>query len=178
MNLDDFIKNNREAFDDKEAPAGAWTNIAHAMGFQQQTLWNSVTIWRAAAVFFMIATAALLVVGQRSSGSSKSEKAIAATEFSDVEKFYVKQISEKVRLIDKFQQNEGLNGFTQDFQQLEAMYTVLKDQMKSSPSEKVKDALILNLLVRIDLLNQRLHKLEKEDKSKESNTKDKTDRSV
>jgi hypothetical protein len=51
------------------------------------------------------------------------------------------------------------------------MYMVLKEEMKASPSEKVKDALVLNLLVRIDLLNQRLHKLEteysKEKKAKE-----------
>jgi hypothetical protein len=38
----------------------------------------------------------------------------------------------------------------------------LKEEMKTSPSQKVKDALVLNLLVRIDLLNQQLHKLEKE----------------
>jgi hypothetical protein len=65
-------------------------------------------------------------------------------------------------MIDEFQKSEGLNGFTHDFQQLEAMYMVLKEEMKTTPSQKVKDALVLNLLVRIDLLNQQLHKLEKE----------------
>ncbi|MEP6736618.1 MAG: hypothetical protein ABJA70_13930 [Chryseolinea sp.] len=178
--LEDFIKNNRQAFDDKEVPAGAWKNIEHSMRFRNQNLWNSVGLWRAAAVVFMIATAALLVGGQRKSLSVKSEKAIAATEFRDVEEFYVKQISEKVELIDKLQQSEGLNGFTQDFQQLEAMYTVLKEEMKSRPSEKVKDALILNLLVRIDLLNQRLHKLDKENKTEKKSKHDEggSDRSV
>lgn len=34
------------------------------------------------------------------------------------------------------------------------MYQVLNEEMKTRPTEKVKDALILNLLVRIDLLNQ------------------------
>jgi hypothetical protein len=47
------------------------------------------------------------------------------------------------------------------------MYNVLKEEMKTSPSQKVKDALVLNLLVRIDLLNQQLHKLEKEYKKGE-----------
>jgi hypothetical protein len=41
------------------------------------------------------------------------------------------------------------------------MYMVLKEEMKSRPSQKVQDALVLNLLVRIDLLNQQLYKLEK-----------------
>jgi hypothetical protein len=39
---------------------------------------------------------------------------------------------------------------------------ILKEEMKSQPSEKVKDALVLNLLVRINLLNQQLYKLDKE----------------
>ncbi len=81
-------------------------------------------------------------------------------EFRDVEEFYVQQISDKVKLIDEYERMEGLNGFTNDFRQLEAMYMVLKEEMKARPSKKVKDALVLNLLVRIDLLNQQLHKLE------------------
>ena len=92
-------------------------------------------------------------------------------EFTDVETFYIQQISEKTELIDEFQRQEGLNGFTRDFQQLEAMYLVLKEEMKSRPSQKVKDALVLNLLVRIDLLNQQLHKLEKDYKTDDAEEK-------
>ena len=65
-------------------------------------------------------------------------------------------------MIDEFKESDGLNGFTHDFQQLEAMYLVLKEEMKTRPSQKVKDALVLNLLVRIDLLNQHLQRLEEE----------------
>lgn len=163
--LEDFIKNNRDGFDDKEVPDGAWKNIQRALQPEKSNPWNSVSIWRAAAVVFMVATGYLLV--QKSQRADKTPDQIASVnadhssaEFRDVEDFYIRQISEKVQLIDKFKSNEGLNGFTHDFQQLEAMYSVLKEEMKSSPSEKVKDALVLNLLVRIDLLNQELHKLE------------------
>jgi len=173
--LEDFIRKNREAFDDKNVPARAWDNISRTIGLRERTVWTGLNMWRAAAVFFMISTAALLAFGYRNSIAGKSEQAIAATEFTDVEQFYVKQISEKVELIDKFQKNDGLNGFTQDFHQLEAMYNVLKEEMKNSPSEKVKDAMILNLLVRIDLLNQRLHKLEEEHKAE---TREESKRSV
>jgi hypothetical protein len=37
---------------------------------------------------------------------------------------------------------------------------VLRDELKTHSSEKVRDALILNILVRIDLLNQQIKKLE------------------
>jgi hypothetical protein len=80
----------------------------------------------------------------------------------------VEQIAMKESLIDDFRQTEGLNGFTMDFKQLEAMYSVLKEEMKVRPSQKVKDALILNLLVRIDLLNQQLHKIETQEETEET----------
>lgn len=162
--LKDFIHQNRGAFDDQEPSDRVWKNIEGSVFFQKKTgLWNSVMIWRAAAMIFM-ALSVYLLIPKKSSGTSaiSQNETVALKEFNDVESFYVKQISEKVELIDEFQRNEGLNGFTQDFQQLEAMYMVLKEEMRTRPSQKVKDALVLNLLVRIDLLNQQLHKLENE----------------
>ena len=156
--LEDFIRQNRESFDDQQPPDRVWKNIEGTVNFSTKSAWNSVALWRAAAVIFMALSAYLLIP----KGSAVPTQDIALKEFNDVETFYVNQISEKVELIDEFQRNEGLNGFTQDFQQLEAMYMVLKEEMRTSPSQKVKDALVLNLLVRIDLLNQQLHKLENE----------------
>jgi hypothetical protein len=158
--LDDFIRENRQGFDHKEPSEKVWRNIESSMKFSTPNSRGSGLVWwRAAAIFFM-ALSAYLLVPKQVIKSQTSE--IVASEFSDVEAFYVKQISEKVELIDGCQKNEGLNGFTQDFKQLEAMYMILKEEMKSSPSEKVKDALVLNLLVRINLLNQQLYKLDQE----------------
>lgn len=177
--LEDFIRNNRGAFDDKEPSEKVWRNVSASLGMRRTSVWNSVTLWRAAAVIFMALSGYLLIP---KSPSHKSDNSIAvnnpalkdksSTEFDDVEAFYFQQISEKVEMIDEFQKSEGLNGFTHDFQQLEAMYNVLKEEMKTSPSQKVKDALVLNLLVRIDLLNQQLHKLEKEYKKNEDKKKE------
>lgn len=157
--LDDFIKKNREAFDDKVPSEKIWRNINASMQFTSPGLWNSLGLWRAAAVIFMVLSVYLLIPKP----VVKSDRTdLAANEFRDVEAFYFEQISEKIELIDGFQKTEGLNGFTQDFKQLEAMYMILKEEMKASPSHKVKDALVLNLLVRINLLNQQLSKLDKE----------------
>ena len=157
--LEEFIRNNRGAFDDKEPAEKVWTGIDASLGLRRTSVWNSVALWRAAAVIFMVLCGYLLI--PKTSGTSIA-KDNSSAEFDDVEAYYFRQISEKVEMIDEFQKSEGLNGFTHDFQQLEAMYMVLKEEMKTSPSQKVKDALVLNLLVRIDLLNQQLHKLEKE----------------
>jgi hypothetical protein len=155
--LEDFIRNNRKAFDDKAPSQKVWQKIQAGLGFSNTSLWNSVMVWRAAAIVFM-ALSIYLLVPKTSSGVQHE---ISMKEFSDVEQFYFQQISEKTDLISAFQKNDGLNGFTHDFKQLEAMYMVLRDEMKNRPSQQVKDALVLNLLIRIDLLNQQLHKLEK-----------------
>ena len=158
--LEDFIRKNRNAFDDREPSERVWSKIAGSLFSGKTGLWNSVVLWRAAAVIFMVLSAYLLI--PREEGRRQNE--IALKEFTDIEDFYTRQISEKVELIDEIQEpqgsTEGLNGFTHDFKQLEAMYLVLREEMKTRPSQKVKDALVLNLLVRIDLLNQQLHKLE------------------
>ena len=156
--LDDFVRQNRTAFDDKEPSSRVWRNIEASIKFNSTGWWNSIAMWRGAAIVFMTLSAYLLLPKQIFT-SQKSE--VAANEFRDVEAFYVQQISEKVKLIDGFKKNESLNGYTQDFKQLEAMYMILKEEMRSRPSQKVKDALVLNLLVRINLLNQQLQKLEK-----------------
>jgi hypothetical protein len=157
--LEDFIRKNRQSFDDKEPPGKVWKNIEASMKFSSQSWWNAVGLWRAAAVIFMVLSVYLLIP---KSVIKSPATDISANEFRDVEAFYFQQISEKVELIDGFQKNEGLNGFTQDFKQLEAMYMILKEEMRSRPSQKVKDALVLNLLVRINLLNQQLSQLDKE----------------
>ena len=157
--LDDFIRKNRQEFDDKEPSENVWKRIEGSLTFGSQRGWNAVVWWRAAAIIFMALSLYLLIP---KSGIKTQNAEVATNEFNDVEAFYVQQISEKVELIDGFKKNEGLNGFTQDFKQLEAMYMILKEEMKSSPSQKVKDALVLNLLVRINLLNQQLYKLDQE----------------
>ena len=160
--LENFIRRNREAFDDKEPSASLWNRIERSLDKRTRRWTIPVAYWRAAAIFFMALSAYLLIPKQ----VDRSENALAMKEFSDVEAYYVQEISSKVDLIREFKRNDGLNGYTEDFRQLEAMYQVLKEEMKTRPSEKVKDALVLNLLVRIDLLNQHLQKLEESGKQK------------
>jgi len=158
--LENFIRKNREAFDDKTPREGAWSRIEESLPRRRNvSLWHSTPLWRAAAVIFMALSIYLVI--PKHTPKSPGGNDTALRDFNDIEKFYVEQISEKVELIDEFQRHEGVEGFTNDFKQLEAMYAVLKEEMKVHPSKKVREALVLNLLVRIDLLNQQLHALER-----------------
>ena len=156
--LEKFIRQNRQQFDDKEPSRNVWNHIERSLGFSQPVWRQPLVWWRAAAIFFMALSIYLLIPRQQ----LQVENVQAMREFTDVEAFYTQQISQKVEMIDEINGIDGLNGFTHDFQQLEAMYHVLKEEMRARPSQKVKDALVLNLLVRIDLLNQHLKRLEEE----------------
>ena len=170
--FEDFVKQNRDAFDDREPSGKVWRKIDVSV-FGTTSVWNSVAVWRAAAVLLMCLSVYLLIPKEKLLPSGQ----IAMKEFTDVEAFYIKQISEKVKVIDGFEEHEGLTTYAQDFYQLQAMYLVLKEEMKQRPSQKVKDALVLNLLVQMDLLNQQLQQLEKES-SDDNASKQESKRSI
>ncbi len=157
-NLKKFFSSNRDSFDYRTPPEGTWKRVERVLfGTKEVSLWNSLPLWRAAAIvllgltIFQFATSKLPV---------KSREDLAAQqEFTDVESFYSAEINHKAALIRK----EGTfveDAFTQDIEKLEAMYAVLSEEMKRHPTQKVKDALVLNMLVRIDLLNQQIQRLE------------------
>lgn len=162
--LEDFIRQNKGAFDDKEPGERAWHKISRLL-FEKTSLWNSVSVWRAAAVVLLGVCIYLALPKLQ----DRKENTMALNEFRDIESFYINQIANKVdQLSDQRGSEGGLNGFTHDIQQLEAMYQVLKEEMKAHPSQKVKDALVLNLLVQIDLLNQQLNRIEEGEENKEA----------
>lgn len=154
--LEDFIRQNKTAFDDKEPAERNWEKISREL-IAGTTLWNSVAVWRAAAVL-LLGVCIYLALPE---AQDNKENAITLNEFNDIESFYMRQIANKVDLIENSYGQEGIHDLTRDFQQLEAMYEVLREEMKVHPTQKVKDALVLNLLVQIDLLNHQLHKIEK-----------------
>lgn len=168
--LKEFIDSHREAFDDKTPGHQVWNRIQSSLpGMKTVNMWNSVVLWRAAAIVFM----GLSVVLYIANAERPADKKIAIQlqgEFKDIESYYAGEIAKKIALIDHFDGDFEKDQFTQDLEKLDAMYQVLSDELKVRPTEKVRDALILNILVRLDLLNQQIKKLE--DKRGERNKPD------
>lgn len=164
-NLKKFFESHRESFDDREPSGKVWRRIERTLfGSRPISVWNNIMVWRAAAVT-LLGLSLYLLMGQQTPAKVREDLA-AQQEFSDVESYYSAQITEKVSLIRNDAGFED-DRFTQDFEKLEAMYAVLSEEMKKSPSQKVKDALVLNMLIRIDLLNQQIQRLEESrDKNK------------
>jgi hypothetical protein len=163
--LGEFVKKNKDEFDDKEPSTRVWKEIENRLPLAKHiSIWNSVAVWRAAALAFLCLS--LYIFFTRPSGRP-TMNAYQSADFTDLETFYSGQIQEKVEFINSFETGNEKDQLGQDFQKLDAMYQVLSEEMKIRPSEKVKDAMVLNLLVRIDLLNQQIKKLE--DKRKPRN---------
>ncbi|MEQ8424822.1 MAG: hypothetical protein RIA63_08925 [Cyclobacteriaceae bacterium] len=158
--LKEFVDKNREAFDNKQPGQGVWEKISSQLPrMKEVSLWNSVMLWRVAAILFMGLSVFLIVKDAPKPAEKKIARQLQG-DFKDIESFYSDEIAKKVALIDDFGGTFEGDQFTQDFEKLDAMYQVLRDEMKSHPSEKVRDALILNILVRIDLLNRQIKTLE------------------
>lgn len=156
-NIEEFVRSEREAFDHLEVPHGIWQGIYST--FFAQPWWNSLVLWRSAAVILLLVSAGLFFFPRQQRMDHESDM---MSEFKHVEEYYTQEI--KDRLVQLEDQKNGLNGLTKDFHQLEAMYAVLRESMQREPTKEIKDALELNLLVRVDLLNQRLEKLKPEEK--------------
>lgn len=158
--LKDFIDNNRAEFDDRTPSQKVWGKIqSNLPGMKSVSLWNSVAMWRAAALIFMALSVTLYITSIERPADKKIAVALQG-EFKAIESYYSGEIAKKIALIDHFDGTFEKEQFTQDLEKLDAMYQVLSDELKVRPTEKVRDALILNILVRIDLLNQQIKKLE------------------
>lgn len=164
--LEEFIKQHRAEFDQHEPSDKIWNEISKQLPGKRKAIFTATSMWRAAAILFFGISLYLFTTNQY---ANKKEVSKLQREFKDLESFYGDQIAEKVEFIDKLEGYED-DQFTQDVQKLDAMYEVLREEMKTSPSEKVKDALILNMLIRIDLLNQQIKKLEDSRKDKKDET--------
>jgi len=164
--LKTFIKENREEFDDKQPSDKVWKKIESKLPGRSVMLWNNVQVWRIAAILFL-ALSVYLMISRSFNQQVGADRAKLQVEFNDLENFYNGQIADKVELISNIQEFNEDDSFAQDLEKLDAMYQVLREQMKSHPSEKIKDALILNMLVRIDLLNQQIKSLEDSEKKSE-----------
>lgn len=159
-NLEQLVKKQRQAFDDLEPSNKVWVKIRKSLNGSSSINW----MWKVAAVFFFCTTVGLIALDNQQEKSNLAEnQAVDVKDFESVESFYFNMISEKKSMIYDFE-SEHLaidQDFELDLQKLDAMYQVLKEEQMKNPSKQVKDALILNLLIRIDILNEQLQELDK-----------------
>ena len=159
--LEKFVKENREGFDTEVPRSDLWNNIESELE-KNGTHFDYSWLWKVAALVFLASTIALFFKGsiavedlpdnQLSSNGYNSE-------LVEVENYYTQLISDKKREIQAFEIDdpELLN----DINGLDSMYTELKSNLKVNQKDgRLISAMIMNLQLRVDILNKQLNILE------------------
>ena len=168
--LEKFIDENRNAFDDMEPPGRAWEKIHQAIKKKSVLNFSSgyFARWVAAAVVIIIlsATAFLLlnkkengdVANVRNRDTTVTDLVSNTPEHHEMNQFAgiisVKQA--ELKLLAR-EQPELYKRFTSATLQLDSSYNILKNQISVTPNrELLIEAMIQNLQLQLDILNQQL----------------------
>ena len=155
-----FIMDNRNKFDDQEPSLDLWNRIEKEVAPKKTAIG---LIWKVAAVLFLVSTLVLLV-----DKNSEPPGAQLSQEFVQAEDYYVTMIDQRKNIIKERLTPEQEKLFLQEINQLDEMYAELKETYQANASnERVVDAMINNLQLRLDILNKQLEILEniKDDKN-------------
>jgi len=170
-NLEKFIKTNREDFDIKEPRTKLWARIETDLDGKTDYGW----MWKAAVVVLLAVSGYLIF--ERSQGQS-TESMVASEffldpEFMETELYYTQLIAQKSLVIAEYNLKEEADiktGFKNDIAVLDTMYQELKQEFIDTSNEIVLDAMIHNLQLRMEMLNQELMILETIEKHHDEKT--------
>ncbi len=166
-NLKKYIKQHRDEFDSEEPRKKVWDKIENSISKKEvSTISIGGWLWRAAAVFLLLTTSVLLI-----DRAQQPEAIIVADEgdgsfmeeFDNAERFYLNQIDEMQSKLSDYAQDELISQqFMVDLNNLDSLYNTLKSDFRDSGSnERIADALIQNLRIRMEIINQQLMILER-----------------
>jgi hypothetical protein len=156
--LEKFIKSHRADMDHKEPRPDLWIDIANEMSneHKQKSLTRSFVWWRAAAVLLLLVTS--LLVLERYVSAPDREEIVMNEQLIEAESYYTSLINQKQKEVLSLSQELDLGkDFANEINMLDSMYAVLKKDMQNGNEENLVDAMILNLQLRIEILNQQLN---------------------
>lgn len=156
--LEKFIVQHRQEFETEEPGDRVWKGIQTGLKSKGSfDMW-----WKVAAVFFFASTAYLLFDKNLDVQSDHSDTGTEVAEFQQAEDYYIKLISEKKAEIARYDKGLMKREFLLEIDRLDQLYAELKRTYKKQNStDLLVDAMITNLKLRINILNQQIKILEK-----------------
>ncbi|MEP7165337.1 MAG: hypothetical protein ABI741_11625 [Ferruginibacter sp.] len=176
--LKDFIAGNRDDFDTDAPSDKVWDNIETAFTVKKKVKLIQMPVFK-----WSITAAAMLIAGmiiflqlnKKPSGIPEIVK--TETDIDKLSPEYAPQVNAFARLIDLKQeelkvlskeQPQLYQKFTTDINQLDSSYNSLKNQLSVSPNkEMLLEAMIQNLQLQLNVLNQQLNIIKQIKQSKE-----------
>ncbi len=149
--LENFIQKNRDHFDDDIQPDQLWQSIEKDL--EKPATFSFNNIWKVAAAILLVSTIFLSI----DKFSDKKVEYSLNAEFLQAESFYTMLIMEKKDEIASLNVDGLADDFLKEIDDLDAMYQELKKSFERETSDqKVVDAMIANLQLRIQILNKQL----------------------
>lgn len=160
-NVEDFISNNRGEFDSEGPSKKVWENIEAAFTEKKKAPLIQMPFFK-----WGMTAAAVLIIGMVIF-LQLNKKPSTATETVKTEDVSDSQVNEFAKLINMKQeelkvlakdQPQLYEKFTSDIDQLDSSYNALKKQLSVSPNkELLLEAMIQNLQLQLNVLNQQLN---------------------
>ncbi len=188
-NLERFVRDNREVFDDKEPPGNLWNKIETGLDKQQsdretpfrqvyknpanpgwsrlsgrQIGWPNLD-WRvAASIAVLLLAGAFMYMNQQYGVTHQPEVVAASPTYAKAVVQYTQLIDDKrIELKQMTEGNPALyQEFATDLDRLERSYQSLKADLPQNPNQEVLiQAMIQNLQLQINLLNEQLRVIQR-----------------
>jgi septal ring factor EnvC (AmiA/AmiB activator) len=164
--LEQFIKDNRPELDDATPSAKVWENVEVAMNGKKKKIFTLAPILKwsaAAAVLIMVVLGAYFIIKKDKAGDKTPEisksNIISVPDAPEVNQFaqLIALKQEELKTLGK-EQPELYQQFTADITQLDSSYNALKNQLSNTPNREVLiEAMIQNLQLQLNVLNQQLN---------------------
>lgn len=151
-----FITENRELFETEVPSDMLWGKIHNRSKKKDYSIY-----WKVAAIIMMVSTLILLIDRNFRDVENSEMAQVEISEFQTVEQYYNQMIAErKVELLNT-SNTQLRKEFLTELDLLDQKYQELKKTyLNQNSSEMLTDAMINNLRIRLELLNQQLRILQ------------------
>jgi hypothetical protein len=158
--LEDFVKKNREKFDDLEPTPRVWKGI-EKNSRKSKKVSIVPMLFRVAAVLAIVITTSVILLNNLANNRTLSHDP-ELKELIEAESFYAQEVNTKLKEIRKcyYTYPELKNDIETDLNELEYMYIELKKDLKQNISNKdVIEAMIENNRYRLKLVDDVLEQI-------------------
>lgn len=168
-NLEKYIIENREAFNDADPNPLMWLEIEKKLEKKGKVKIRKMTRVFAIAASFIIILGAGVLIGLNITNNNSSTFPAdnpQYVEFQEAENYFQKQVSVKM---DQLKEKNVEQDVQDDLTQLDAVYNEMKAELLNSPTKDnsaIIQAMIDNYRIRIDMLEKILNNVN--DKNKEN----------
>jgi len=163
--LEKFVGEHRQEFDTEEPRAQVWDQIKSQLNGPKVIPMDRYSwVWKAAAVFLFGLSSYLLIEKQITSNNQEVAQTEEVQKFalSEIEMHYTSIIEQKK--VEVLKLGAGHPQMVQDFQNdvgsLDSHYAELLVEFTETNNQRVLDAMINNLKLRIDILNYQISIIE------------------